>query len=82
MAIEAELRAYVDETLLVGAARPYGDDDSLLQLGILDSLGMLGLVSYVEERFGVAVEAEDVVPDNFESVRKLATYIRARQGRS
>ena len=54
----------------------YDDDDSFLQEGIVDSVGVLELVLFVEETFGVAVDDQDITPDNFDSVNKLADYIR------
>lgn len=79
MTIEASVRQYITEKLLVGRARPFSDSDSFLQSGIVDSLGILDLVTFVEERFGVAVEDDEVVPDNFDSVDGLARYIRAKR---
>ena len=62
----------------------YGDDDllnvdtSFMANGIVDSLGVLGLVSFVEEEYGIEVADEEVVPENFDSVRNLAKYVYSK----
>jgi acyl carrier protein len=54
------------------------DDSSLLDRGIIDSTGVLELIMFVEEEFGVEVRDEDVVPENFDSVAGLTSYTLAR----
>ncbi len=63
-----------DPTLL-----PLADGTSLLETGILDSLSLLRLVVYLEERFGISVGDSDLLPENFASVNAICAYIRARQ---
>jgi acyl carrier protein len=52
-----------------------GPDDSLLQRGLLDSMSILKTVTFCEERFGVTIPDEDVLPDHFESVRAIARLV-------
>lgn len=52
------------------------EDDDLLNTGILDSLGILQLVAFIEERFGIQVREEDVTYENFMSINALANYLR------
>lgn len=56
-----------------------GDDDQLLANGILDSLGVLDLVGYLEQEFGISVADEDLVPDHFETLRRLTAFVESRQ---
>ncbi len=57
-------------------------DTPLLDEGWLDSLRIVRLVSFVETRFNVAVDLEDLTPENFETVEHVATLIeRARESR-
>jgi acyl carrier protein len=58
--------------------RSVGEDDDLLESGILDSLGILDLVSRLEATFGITVLDEDLVPDNFRSLRHLAAFVLGR----
>ncbi|RLC79677.1 MAG: acyl carrier protein, partial [Chloroflexi bacterium] len=51
-----------------------------LEEGIVDSTGVLELVMFVEETFGVTVEDEEILPENFDSVTQLARYVRVKTG--
>jgi acyl carrier protein len=63
-----------DPTLL-----PLADETSLMESGILDSLSLLRLVVFLEERFGITVGDADLLPDNFASVSAICAYLRARE---
>ena len=79
MEIEPQIRDYVARNLLFsGNGFGYDDDASFLQEGIVDSVGVLELVLFVEETFGVEVNDQEIIPDNFDSVDKLASYIRSK----
>jgi acyl carrier protein len=66
---------FVKNELAVGSKKNVQTSDDLLSAGILDSLGVLQLVSFVEEQFGIQVPDEDVVMENFQSVDALSTYL-------
>ena len=51
-----------------------------MKKGIIDSTGVLELVSFLEEQFGVTVEDEEMIPDNLDSLDNLAAYIARKQG--
>ena len=77
MSIEKRIRAYIAENILFSDnGYTYSDGTSFLEEGIVDSMGIMELVMFVDEGFGITVEDEDVIPDNFDSVSKLAAYIR------
>ena len=79
MDIETQIRNYVAQNLLFrDNGFGYADDASFLQEGIVDSVGVLELVLFVEQTFGVDVDDQDITPDNFDSVSKLANYIRRK----
>jgi acyl carrier protein len=76
MNIEEQVRTYIAENLLFSDnGYTLSDDASFLEEGIVDSTGVLELVMYIEETFGIEVEDQEIVPENFDSVRKLAAYI-------
>ncbi len=54
------------------------DDASLMGEGIVDSTGVLELVMFVEESFGIIVVDDEVLPDNFDSVVALAAYLERK----
>ena len=79
MEIETQIKSYIAKNLVFsGDEFKYSDDASFLEEGIVDSLGVMELVSFVEDRFGVAVDDQEITPDNFDSVGKLAAYIRRK----
>ena len=77
MTIKEQLKDYIAKNLLFSDdGFKYDDNASFLEEGIVDSIGVLELVAFVDETFGVEVEDHEVTPDNFDSVNKLAIYIQ------
>lgn len=75
--IEGLLRNYIAQNILYSnQIYPYTDDASFLEKGIIDSTSILELVMYVEDKFGIAVKDQDIIPDNFDSICNLADYVR------
>jgi acyl carrier protein len=72
---ETILMTYVKEELLRGRGEKLTPEDDLLSQGIIDSLGILQLVGFIEDRFGMQVPDEDVVYENFHSMKALAAYL-------
>ena len=81
MNIEAMIRQHIAMNILFsGKGYPYRDDASFLNEGIIDSANVMELILFVEEKFGVEVADEDIVPDNFDSVAQIAAYVRRKTG--
>jgi acyl carrier protein len=77
------LRNFVVQNFLFGdLTRPLGDDDSFLEKGIVDSTGILEMVGFLEKELGLKVQDEEIVPDHFDSIARLARYIHRKQGDS
>lgn len=77
--VEKKIRTFIAETILFSDnGYPHADDTSFLEEGIVDSMGIMELVMFVDESFNIRVEDEELVPDNFDSVSKLAAYIRLK----
>lgn len=78
--IEAAIRSFIATSLLYSEdGFPYADDASLLRERIIDSLGVVELAAFLSLRFGVRVEQSDVRPENFDSVARLAAFVRRKQ---
>jgi acyl carrier protein len=74
--IRSSLRAFLSEPILpLAKVSAFGDDESFLEKGILDSTGVLELVSHLEKQFGIRVEADEIVPDNLDSLDKLTSFV-------
>lgn len=79
--IEEELRAHVLARYAAGTALESLDPDAdLLGTGVVDSVGVMELTSYLDEAFGIVVEDEDIVPDNFRSLRSMTRLVAEKKG--
>lgn len=77
MSISDQIRSHVLENFMFTSdSGRLKNDASFLEEGIVDSTGVLELVMFVEESFGIAVEDEEILPDNFDSVNALADYVK------
>jgi acyl carrier protein len=78
--VQDEVRRWVREAFLyLEPERPLADEDDLLDLGLVDSLGFVELVEHVQEHYGVAVPDADITAANFGSVAAIVAYL-ARRG--
>jgi acyl carrier protein len=72
-------REFVETSFLFREGRErLGDDESLLGAGLIDSTGILELVSYLESAFGIVVQDEEIVPENLDSVGQIAAYVEMK----
>jgi len=76
------VKAYVVESFLFGDDSRIGPDTSFLEGGILDSTGVLELIGFLEEKFSIRVEDDEVVPDNLGSLEKITLYISKKTGKN
>ena len=78
--METVINDYISQELVPDPALlPLANDESLLDSGILDSLNLLRLVLFLEERFGITMGDADLLPENFASVNTICAYLRARE---
>jgi acyl carrier protein len=79
--VQRQVRAFVTDTFLFGdAGHPLGEADSLIEAGIVDSTGVLELVAFVEEAFGIQVDDAEIVPANLDSIARIAGYVVDKRG--
>ena len=80
-----EIRRFVIDHFLFGQGDSLADDVSFLEGGIIDSTGVLELVGFLEERFAISVEDDELVPDNLDSIDRVSRYLErkleAKEGR-
>jgi len=75
-----KIRDFITKNFLFGTNDAgLSDSDSFLEKGIIDSTGMLELVAFLEESFGVRVEDEELVPENLDSIERLADFITRKR---
>ena len=74
------IRQYIAKNMLFSdSGYPHDDDASFLEEGIIDSIGFMELVAYVQQAYGFEVGPEELVPDNFDSVNKLGRYVASKK---
>jgi acyl carrier protein len=77
----ARIREFVLTKFPLAKKRAVTDDDPLLRTGILDSLGILEVVAFVEGEFGITVADEELVPESFETIATIARFVDEKRSR-
>ncbi len=78
MQIENRIRQFIVKNLYYTEDDFIADDASFLETGVVDSMGVMELVAFVQSEFGVEVAQEEVVVENFDSISKLANFVRKK----
>jgi len=80
MSVEHKIRNYILENyLFTDDDSALVNSDSFLEKGILDSTGILEVIFFIEDEFGVKVEDDEMVPDNLDSVDNITGFIGRKQ---
>jgi acyl carrier protein len=74
----AKIRGFIVENFLFGKEDGVKDETLFLDEGIIDSTGILELVSYLEEEFSIGVEDEELVPENLGSINNVVAYLERK----
>jgi acyl carrier protein len=78
--LKRSIREFIEMSFLFREGRvQLADEESLLAAGLIDSTGILELVTYLETQFGIVVEDEEIVPENLDSVNQIAAYVARKQ---
>jgi acyl carrier protein len=82
MSVSADIEQFILTELTQGRGiTSIASDENLLSKGIVDSHGVMELVGFLEDRYGISVGDEDLSPENFESVQSIAAFVeRKRNG--
>jgi len=79
--VAAEVRRFIVDNFLFGQDdQGLGPDDSLLDRGVIDSTGVMELVLFLEQQFGVKVEDTELVPENLDSIERICAFIDRKLG--
>jgi|SRR5579859_698321 len=79
MALNDELRKFVIDNFLFG--KPYegfADGDSFIEHGIIDSTAVMELIAFLEERYRIKLQDQDLIPENLDSINGLARFVESR----
>ncbi len=79
--IRYTLREFVTDTFLATAGMDtFEDADSFMDTGIIDSTGVLELLEFIEEKFNIKIEDEEIIPDNLDSLNNVTSFIEKKVG--
>ena len=76
MNIETEIRKFIVENFILEGDDHLGNEDSLLEKGIIDSTGVLELVAFIEETYQFKIQDEELVPENLDSIKNISQFIQ------
>jgi len=77
--IDRDIRGFLAENFILdNGGADLNADESLTQSGVLDSMGVLELIMFIEQQFGVTIPDEDTLPENLDSVSRIVRYVGGR----
>lgn len=79
--IKQIIREFIVENFLFGDDGQLREEASFLESGIVDSTGIIELVSFIEERFGIKIEDEELVPENLDSLLNAVNFVEKKLSR-
>jgi len=78
MSIIVQLEQFMVEQKYIKEAGEISATDSLLEHGIIDSVGIQQLVVFLEEKYGITVDEDDLMPENFDTLEAIDSYVRSK----
>jgi acyl carrier protein len=72
---ESEIRAFIAERFLFGADLKLESDESFLESGVIDSMGVLELIAFLEDRYKIRVNDDELVPENLDSIKGICGFL-------
>ena len=80
MSVEQKLRGYIlDNFLFTEDSKALDNADSFMKKGIIDSTGILEVINFLQDEFGIRVEDEEMVPANLDSVNSIVAFIERKR---
>ena len=70
-----EVRSFVVDNFLLGKGEGFSNDASFLEQGVIDSTGILELVSFLEENYRIEITQEELNPENLDSINRIGVYL-------
>jgi acyl carrier protein len=75
---ESDVRKFLTDQFLFGDSRPLERDVSLFNQGIIDSTGVLELINYLEEHFGIKVQDDELLPENLDTIGNICAFLERK----
>ncbi len=77
-AFENSVREFIAENFLFRADAEVSNNQSLLESGVIDSTGVLELIAFLEQTYGITVADEEIVPENLDSIDNMTNYLSTK----
>lgn len=77
-AVKNKLTQFIFEKFPMTRKKNIGEDSALLEGGLIDSIGILEIVTFIEQEFSVKASDEDLTPENFGSIARIAALIESK----
>lgn len=74
----AAVREFIAENFLFRADADLDDDQSLLEGGVIDSTGVLEVIAFLEQTFGISIADDEIVPENLDSINNMTRYLASK----
>lgn len=75
MQVRDQVRTFITSNFYVADPAALGDEVSLLDRGVIDSTGVLEVITYIEETFRIKVDQNEMLPENLDSIERIAHYV-------
>ena len=80
MELKEQVRAFITSNFYVANPAVLQDSTSLLESGTVDSTGMLEVIYFIEETFGIKVDYSEMVPENLDSIERITNFVTRKKG--
>ena len=78
--IKIDVRTFIINNFFFGGMGiPFGDKESFLEKGIVDSTGILELINFIEIEYGITIEEEEMLPENLDSLNNISKFVTFKQ---
>jgi acyl carrier protein len=79
MTIQERVRQFIQEDFYVSDPEELTDDVSLIDSGLVDSTGMMGVILFLEGEYGIHIEDRETIPENLESISRIARFVERKR---
>jgi acyl carrier protein len=77
----SSIKNFIRTELIYDDEKDFDENTNLIERGIVDSMSLVRLISFIEENCDIQVQDEDIVPENFSSLNKISSFISERRKR-
>jgi len=81
MSIQQQIRDYIVNNLLFGDGENLQSDTSFREKGVIDSMGILDLIGFLEKTYGINIEDDDLISENFDTLRDMSQFVERKLGK-